>query len=150
MAPPEQSKAQGLGDDEDVELVPDNCAASCVTCGQDPTSTNWPIASSLSCLVGAGCVVLPPDDMDDETLLRKRSDGTRRGRRPVSREAAPTRERAAPPAPATGAVLSFHAHDPSIDHIVGYPVGDWAQTAVRLLLRLRGRSASRVVAAVRH
>ena len=76
MAPPEQSKAQGLGDDEDVELVPDNCAASCVTCGQDPTSTNWPIASSLSCLVGAGCVVLPPDDMDDETLLRKRSDGT--------------------------------------------------------------------------
>ena len=40
MAPPEQSKAQGLGDDEDVELVPDNCAASCVTCGQDPTSTN--------------------------------------------------------------------------------------------------------------
>ena len=48
MAPPEQSKAQGLGDDEDVELVPDNCAASCVTCGQDPTSTNWPIASSLS------------------------------------------------------------------------------------------------------
>ncbi len=89
MAPPEQSKAQGLGDDEDVELVPDNCAASCVTCGQDPTSTNWPIASSLSCLVGAGCVVLPPDDMDDETLLRKRSDGTTAAvARPVSREAA--------------------------------------------------------------
>ena len=92
MAAAKTKAAPGLGDGEDVELVPDNCAASCVTCGQDPTSTNWPIASSLSCLVGAGCVVLPPDDMDDETLLRKRSDGTTAAvARPVSREAAPTR-----------------------------------------------------------
>ena len=76
MAAAKPQAAPGLGDDEDVELVPDNCAASCVTCGQDPTSTNWPIASSLSCLVGAGCVVLPPDEFEDEAVLRRRSDGT--------------------------------------------------------------------------
>ena len=123
MAPPEQSKTQGLGDDEDVELVPDNCAASCVTCGQDPTSTNWPIASSLSCLVGAGCVVLPPDDMDDETLLRKRSDGTTAAvARPVSRDAAPTRgaRRAARARDGRRFVLS-RPRPVSIDHIVGCP-----------------------------
>ena len=92
MAAAKPQAAPGLGDDEDVELVPDNCAASCVTCGQDPTSTNWPIASSLSCLAGAGCVVLPPDEFEDEAVLRRRSDGTTAAvARPVSREAAPTR-----------------------------------------------------------
>ena len=92
MAAAKPKAAPGLGDDEDVELEPDNCAASCVTCGQDPTSTNWPIASSLSCLVGAGCVVLPPDEFEDEAVLRRRSDGTTAAvARPVSREAAPTR-----------------------------------------------------------
>lgn len=93
MAPPppqqEPAKASGL-DDDDVELVPDTCVASCVTCGQDPSSTSWPIATSLGCLVGAGCVVLPPDDLEDEAvLIRRRSSKAAAPARPVSREAAP-------------------------------------------------------------
>mmetsp|Transcript_23797 Transcript_23797/g.74361 ORF Transcript_23797/g.74361 Transcript_23797/m.74361 type:complete len:87 (+) Transcript_23797:214-474(+) len=61
---PKKPPADGL-DDVDEVLVPDNCAASCVTCGLGPETNNWPLATSLSCLVGAGCVVLPDEDFDD-------------------------------------------------------------------------------------
>ena len=56
-------------DGEEVPLeevvVPDNCAASCVTCGTDEDGNSWPLATSISCLVGAGCVVLPDEDFDE-------------------------------------------------------------------------------------
>jgi hypothetical protein len=61
--PREDDPIEVFATDPDMVDAP-NCAL-CVTCGADPNEGAWPITSSISCLVGAGCVVLPPDDFDD-------------------------------------------------------------------------------------
>ena len=55
-----------------------SCVELCVTCGDTELSdaNKWPLANSLSCLVGAGCVVLPDEGDDDffEKASRSRKE----------------------------------------------------------------------------
>ena len=59
---------------QDPDVMEGSACTLCVTCGNDPEAENWPLTNSLSCLVGAGCVVLPPDNFDEVVERVKTTD----------------------------------------------------------------------------
>mmetsp|Transcript_13620 Transcript_13620/g.45397 ORF Transcript_13620/g.45397 Transcript_13620/m.45397 type:complete len:96 (-) Transcript_13620:79-366(-) len=61
---PENVEGEFLRDGE--KSLEGSCVNLVVTCGDSSGDVGgeWPLAHSLSCLVGAGCVVLPDEEYD--------------------------------------------------------------------------------------